>query len=300
MPRRTLTPGPALDFAPGVVAGHGCRTTITKPLARVVLATLALGGWCAVAHAAPVVWGTPQTISGESDVSTAGSLLYAYNVGQSTVAAATVNGVLFSAYPFPIGASSQTVTVGNVTMTESPDFLVGYFVGSSASPYAGLSATYKGLLDEGGGAGFPDAMTMTFGGLSPGQQYLFQWWASNARNTPVVNTATATATNSVTLDTNLTDTDGGLGQFVTGTFTADGTTQEIVLTGVGIANPIINAFQIRAVPEPSTCVMALTGLACGGYSMWRRRTERTWPRRKRSSPCRSGRWPTASGSWPGR
>jgi sulfatase modifying factor 1 len=26
-----------------------------------------------------------------------------------------------------------------------------------------------------------------------------------------------------------------------------------------------------AVPEPSTCVMALAGIACGGYSMWRRR-----------------------------
>jgi predicted porin len=112
---------------------------------------------------------------------------------------------------------------------------------------------------------------MTFGGLSLGQPYLFQWWANNARNTPVVVSATATATNSVTLDTNLTDTDGGLGQFVTGTFTADGTTQEIVLTGVGVANPIINAFQIRAVPEPATCVLALAGLACGGYSMWRRR-----------------------------
>jgi hypothetical protein len=26
-----------------------------------------------------------------------------------------------------------------------------------------------------------------------------------------------------------------------------------------------------AVPEPSTCVMALAGLACGGYSMFGRR-----------------------------
>jgi hypothetical protein len=29
---------------------------------------------------------------------------------------------------------------------------------------------------------------------------------------------------------------------------------------------------VNAVPEPSTCVMALAGLACGGYSVWRRRT----------------------------
>ena len=31
------------------------------------------------------------------------------------------------------------------------------------------------------------------------------------------------------------------------------------------------AVSISAVPEPSTCAMALAGLACGGYSMWRRR-----------------------------
>jgi hypothetical protein len=30
-------------------------------------------------------------------------------------------------------------------------------------------------------------------------------------------------------------------------------------------------FEITAVPEPSTYAMALAGLACGGYTMWRRR-----------------------------
>jgi len=30
-------------------------------------------------------------------------------------------------------------------------------------------------------------------------------------------------------------------------------------------------FTVSAVPEPSTYAMALAGLACGGFSMWRRR-----------------------------
>jgi hypothetical protein len=102
-----------------------------------------------------------------------------------------------------------------------------------------------------------------------GQQYLFQWWASNAANISFVSTVTGLATNSVTLDSNLTNAAGGLGQFVMGTFTADGATQNITFTGAA-DSPLINAFQIRAIPEPSTIAIALAGLACGGFSMWRR------------------------------
>jgi hypothetical protein len=36
------------------------------------------------------------------------------------------------------------------------------------------------------------------------------------------------------------------------------------------SNPTING-GVEIVPEPSTYAMALAGLACGGYSMWRRR-----------------------------
>jgi len=84
---------------------------------------------------------------------------------------------------------------------------------------------------------------------------------------------TATAINSVTLDANTTATVGGVGQYATGTFTASGSVQAFTLSEVsGGFNPLINALQVRAVavPEPSTYVMALAGLACGGLSMWRR------------------------------
>ena len=36
----------------------------------------------------------------------------------------------------------------------------------------------------------------------------------------------------------------------------------------------IKVGQVSAVPEPSTCAMALAGLACGGYSLFRRRLAR--------------------------
>jgi autotransporter-associated beta strand protein len=65
-----------------------------------------------------------------------------------------------------------------------------------------------------------------------------------------------------------------------GTFTA-GSQQWVIdynrASATGLANftgdylPSSSFVTITAVPEPSTCAMALAGLACGGYSMFRRR-----------------------------
>jgi hypothetical protein len=41
-----------------------------------------------------------------------------------------------------------------------------------------------------------------------------------------------------------------------------------------VSNPTIRYSFVAAVPEPSTCAMALAGLACGGYSLFRRRRVR--------------------------
>jgi hypothetical protein len=53
---------------------------------------------------------------------------------------------------------------------------------------------------------------------------------------------------------NLDNLDTNVGVFVVSDYTDQGAT-----------------FTVSAVPEPSTYAMALAGLACGGYSMWRRR-----------------------------
>ena len=44
-------------------------------------------------------------------------------------------------------------------------------------------------------------------------------------------------------------------------------------SGANWAGPFIQNLymKVAAVPEPSTCMMALAGLACGGYTMFRRR-----------------------------
>lgn len=259
-----------------------------SPLSRfVAIAGLVLSAWSAIngtiASAAPIVWGNPQTVSGDADVSTAGTSVYAYNIGASGVPSTTVNGVTFLPFVFPATNDFiDTATTGSVTFRESPGTLTSFSnLGTGTGSYSGLSSAYKSLLGYGGSATVLTTISGTLGGLTNGQQYQIQLWASNAALTPGAFGTTMDATvvdattNSVTLDTNTTNTVGGLGQYVTGTFTANGATQVFTLDGDPTGgdfskSPLINAFQLRAVPEPSTYAMALAGVACGSYSMWRR------------------------------
>jgi hypothetical protein len=234
----------------------------------------------AVASAAAIAWGSAQNISGDSDVSTTGTLLYAYNIGPAGVGTTSVNGVSFAEFAFPVFSDFQdTATTATVSFVENPGTLVSFSnLGSNATPYSGLSGAYQTLLNGGASTTNPATVTVTLNGLTPGDQYLLQWWSSNAANrtgqfAESLQQTTAAATNQVTLDSNVTNADGGLGQFAIGTFTADASQQQFTLDSSPqfTTAPLINGFQVRAVPEPSTCVMALAGLACGGSSMLRRR-----------------------------
>ena len=114
-------------------------------------------------------------------------------------------------------------------------------------------------------------------GLAAGQTYQFQWW-SNGSVAPFANDlTTATAGNSVVLNLNTSGATGGLGQFATGTFVADGTnTQIITFSNNNFA--AIDGFQLRnlspasAVPEPGSALAGLLALgACAGGLLRRRR-----------------------------
>ena len=220
----------------------------------------------------PITWGSATTVSGDSDVSTSGTLLYAYNVGASGVSSATVNTVTFASYVFP-SDPAQTVTVGSVTFTESPGILWGSnSLGSASTPFSTLSSGYKTLLGSAGGADNPVTITATLGGLTVGNQYQLQIWTSNPSNASVSNPygtiigdTTFTAGNSVTLDPNTTNASGGLGQYVIGTFTASGVTRTFTMNSSGSNAPSLSAFQVRditPIPGPGgAAVVALFGTA---------------------------------------
>ena len=101
-----------------------------------------------------------------------------------------------------------------------------------------------------------------------GAQYSFQWWENFSAHNGELHT-TATAFNAVTLDTNPTNTEGGLGQFALGSFTADAATEAITFNSTD-PEGIVNGFQVRQVPEPSTWAM----LAFGAASLLARRRSR--------------------------
>ena len=252
-----------------------------RRVASLLMITAAVAAWqCAPVQAAPppIVWGSPQTVSGDSDVSTNGSLVYALTFGGTAApSSATVNGVTFSPFTIP-GGIIQSATVGDVTISESPGTLFAYNVfGSASAPFSTLSNSYQTLLGSGAYADVPDSITVSLGGLTNGQQYEVQWWTNNSANlTPIYGggftDTTATAFNTVTLDANTTNTVGGLGQYAIGTFTASGTTQAFLLSETsGGFNPLINAMQVRAVPEPTLSLLGIAA-AVGGSLVWRRRS----------------------------
>lgn len=227
-----------------------------------------------------IVWAAPQPISGDTDVSTAGMLDRAFVFGNSaTITASTVNGVTFA--PFGGDGTQPSISSGNTTIA-SNGFVGGNStaLGSAASPFAALSANYRSLLQgavysNGLSPGFTGTLTVTLNGLAVGTPYQFETWVNDSR-AGNFRTQTVAAGNAATMVFNSTHLEGGVGQYLTGTFTATGTSQVVTFAGTGVSDPFgdpigqINAFELRAlpapVPLPSTLVVGLAGFA--GLAAW--------------------------------
>ena len=197
------------------------------------------------AQAGTITWGIVQNVTGDSDVVTTGSLLHAYSGGTGTV-----NGVTFTNNWVGLNYNG----IGYNAQQQGNDVFqgVGYYVhvnnsayGITSAPFSALSAGYQSILAGAVYADHEETSTYTIGGLTSGQSYLVQIWASDARNISAVWDRYTLLYGTAQLDFNQANAGGSPGQFVVGTFLANAATQNIAVYG-NVA-PQINALQVRAV-----------------------------------------------------
>jgi len=203
------------------------------------IASLALAA--SSSQAATITWGSATTISSSTDVSTAGTAVYAtYFSGVGAApATAVVNGVTFD---------KQGTGTGNITITTG-------IANASIGTGSVTDTAYQKILD----APWYDIETATLTGLTNGQQYQVQVWSQDPR----YNNATVTTISggpSLAIDSDFGSASSGFGQFAIGTFTASGTTQDIAFGDAD--NGIVNAISLRAIPEPSAALLGGIGMLC--------------------------------------
>jgi autotransporter-associated beta strand protein len=184
--------------------------------------------------AAPITWGPSRDITADGDVSTRGTLVKA--VCKTGNLHPVVNGVTFTPY------GNDTLSGANASNSPAIGALpVG---GGISQAYATLLAGNDYHTSSG------STVTLTIQGLTVGHHYEVQVWANDSD----ASGGTQTIKSGGALDPaallimNTTANAGGRGQFVTGTFTADATSQAISFKGSG--NGMVQAYQVRRITDP--------------------------------------------------
>jgi len=253
-------------------SGMNMRALVGRIL---VLSSSLILGLAPLVRAADINWGSAQQIMNDNDVSTNGAAVAAYAFNATS--AGTVNGVTFQ--PFAVG--NQVNTVGNYTLGVAGFVVLGSGHTTASAPFGSLSSGYQNLLGT-DALDLTNTMQLDITGLTGGQNYEIQFWANDSSSYDpnpgfTFPTFIVTGMTSATLDPNTSLQEGGLGQYVTGTFTADPSgTQSIQFFDGEVA--FLNGFQLRAlspvaVPTP-VAVWGGLGLLPAVWWARRRKTAR--------------------------
>ena len=219
-------------------------------LMRLFIALVTSLALIAPTSAASINWGAAQDVSGAADVNNSKVTIEAVNLtpDSGVPGSTTVNGVTFTHDNTLMGLAG-----GNGLMT-------------SDTGDAGLNNLMNSVDHGDSLVANPWVLQVGGGNLVAGNQYDIQLFYSDNRGFAASNWGqnySDGAGNSVNLNANGANRHG---QHVTGTFTADGTTQTLSITGGGPpGEPHLSAYQIRGVPEPTTLVLAGLGLVSLGF-----------------------------------
>lgn len=212
--------------------------------------------------AASVTWQTPTGIAADTDVSNASgsSTLYAYYFSSASGSATIVNGVTFQPFVVPTN-NNDVFTAGNVSIDGGgTNFTSQSTAGQPQGAFSNLTSAYQAILN--GIVGNFSNVSLTLGGLTPGQTYLFQYWLNYSSEFGYFySTNVALGSENVTVAANPSGQNGGVGQYVTGLLTTGAGETSVTLT---LSTPndyaSVNAIQVRAVPEPSAWALLALGL----------------------------------------
>lgn len=223
------------------------------------------------ASAGPITWGLATNITGNSDIATQGTYVSAINFGPANVT--DTNGDLFHAVQTSAtGGSPAYLASQNGLATDPITVTIDNIQYGSGSPNT-ADNNYNAILSYLGydnGRGVSSTSTVTLNDLTPGHEYLVEFWANQ---TVGVNANTADISGGPSLNASPTNSGGIPGQFSIGTFYADATHSE-TFTFTSAGNPVVNAIMVRAVPEPGS--FALLGLGAAGlFVVARRRSSST-------------------------
>ena len=220
-------------------------------------------------RAAVITWASPVNISGDADVSTSGILNYAETWGQN---GAAVNGVTFAYVTSKTGDANVGIAFGSTAGIDKSG------EGTGGVPYSGLSAVYKVLVKGTVWANVGTQGTVTLNNLTVSNLYQVQMWVNDSRGgnyaTRVITLGSAGGS-PVSLahyvGGTATSPAGGLGQYVIGTFIADGASQVITVTDsctAGAPGNQINSLQLRYIGTNNVTAGGTNGtwnVAASGY-----------------------------------
>jgi hypothetical protein len=222
----------------------------------IILSTLMIGASALVVSAqnANISWGAATPVSGTSDVSTLGTVVGTWAPGDDWGGSLRsdyypVNGVTFAAYGSGVFGSfiNQTGFDGRYEYFNSP--------GTADPNYNYLLQTAEYSNGEG--------MSLTWGGMTPGDTYQLEFWVNDGRNS-VVDERSETLTGGADTSTALSYT----GTYIIGTFVADATGTETLsinpsggpdIGPSGQVNLMLLS-DITSVPEPSMIAVFAAGM----------------------------------------